>query len=124
MIKVQTARLIVTSFGLAHFNFSQAKAESIQRDGYYIKKNFLEPNQIDCILKDLLNQKLLGKIDGMEVSKGRLHYNLLQYPILKESLYIKEVLTERVLLIAETEMGLDSSQLVMTEFQIVDSLPG
>ena len=74
-------------------------------------------------MANLSNPSVGEKTRSKEVSKGRLHYNMLGSAFI-ETKEIKDLIAEQILPIAVSEMGLNANQLMLTEVQIVDSLSG
>jgi len=103
---------------------SSSEVSSINKNGYYIRKNLLDKKQIDRILVHFSSQVKDGITNSKEVSSGRIHHNLLGSLAFRELKEIKDLIEDKVLPLVKAEMDMEANQLVITEVQIVDSLPG
>jgi ectoine hydroxylase-related dioxygenase (phytanoyl-CoA dioxygenase family) len=103
---------------------SSSEISSINKNGYYIRKNLLDKKQIDSILVHFSSQAKDGTTNGREVSSRRIHHNFLGSSAFRELKEIKDLISDKVLPIVKAEMDMEANQLEITEVQIVDSLPG
>jgi ectoine hydroxylase-related dioxygenase (phytanoyl-CoA dioxygenase family) len=103
---------------------SSSEISSINKNGYYIRKNLLDKKQIDNILVNFSSQSKDGTTNCREVSSGRIHHNLLGSLEFRELKEIKDLIADEVLPLVKAEMNMEANQLIITEVQIVDSLPG
>ena len=102
---------------------SSSPEQLMGSQGYYVRRGFLTVNEIEAVMASLLHPTVGNKTRSKEVSKGRLHYNMLGSAFI-DSKEIKNLITEHVLPIAVAEMELNANQLILSEVQIVDSLSG
>ena len=102
---------------------ASSPAHFLKEEGYYVRDGFIDTDKIASILSTLSSPPSGERARGKEVSKGRLHYNMLRTTFV-ESKEMKELIAEHVLPIAVSELGLTAGQMMMTEVQVVDSLPG
>ena len=100
---------------------SSSPEQLMGSQGYYVRRGFLTVNEIEAVMASLLHPTVGNKTRSKEVSKGRLHYNMLGSAFI-DSKEIKNLITEHVLPIAVAEMELNANQLMLSEVQIVDSL--
>ena len=100
---------------------SSLTTKCLNGQGYCIMNSFVDSDKVASILSSLSSHGEINRYK--EVSKGRLHYNLLRSTFV-ESKVIKDLIAEHLLPIAVSELGVEVNQMVMTEVQVVDSLPG
>ena len=100
---------------------SSLTTECLNGQGYYKMSSFVDSGKVASILSTLHSHGERSRCK--EVSKGRLHYNMLRSTFV-ESKVIKDLIAEQVLPIAVSDLGLKVNEILMTEVQVVDSLPG